>query len=218
MGAVPAARRRWCERCGGCGYFSHLQAAGRPETTVRSYGMDLLRWFRFVWAAGVGWDRAARADARDFCRWLQVAGKPVRPHWRARERPGDGTPGWFQAWLIRPRCGRIAKRCCAAFTAFTWKRARARWLTRSRWTGRAVAGGRMRTTTRWSRSAGNAPGLPAGGGLPDPRSVPDEEFNEIFAALPSHRDRALVAFYVSTGRGRRSCCRQPGAGQIRGGS
>ena len=32
-----------------------------------------------------------------------------------------------------------------------------------------------------------------------PRSVPDEEFNEIFAALGSHRDRALVAFYVSTG-------------------
>jgi hypothetical protein len=28
---------------------------------------------------------------------------------------------------------------------------------------------------------------------------PDEEFNEIFARLPSHRDRALVAFYVSTG-------------------
>ena len=32
-----------------------------------------------------------------------------------------------------------------------------------------------------------------------PRSVPDGEFNEIFAALRSHRDRALVAFYVSTG-------------------
>jgi site-specific recombinase XerD len=32
-----------------------------------------------------------------------------------------------------------------------------------------------------------------------PRSVPDPEFNEIFARLPSHRDRALVAFYVSTG-------------------
>ena len=31
------------------------------------------------------------------------------------------------------------------------------------------------------------------------QSVPDEEFNEIFARLPSHRDRALVAFYVSTG-------------------
>ncbi|WP_241997322.1 site-specific integrase [Rhodococcus sp. SMB37] len=32
-----------------------------------------------------------------------------------------------------------------------------------------------------------------------PRAVPDDEFNEIFARLPSHRDRALVAFYVSTG-------------------
>jgi hypothetical protein len=32
-----------------------------------------------------------------------------------------------------------------------------------------------------------------------PCSVPDDEFNEIFAKLPSHRDRALVAFYVSTG-------------------
>ncbi|MEU6904248.1 site-specific integrase [Streptomyces coeruleorubidus] len=32
-----------------------------------------------------------------------------------------------------------------------------------------------------------------------PRSVPDEEFNEIFAQLPSHRDRVMVAFYISTG-------------------
>jgi integrase len=32
-----------------------------------------------------------------------------------------------------------------------------------------------------------------------PRAVPDGEFNEIFARLRSHRDRALVAFYVSTG-------------------
>jgi len=32
-----------------------------------------------------------------------------------------------------------------------------------------------------------------------PRAVPDAEFNEIFARLRSHRDRALVAFYVSTG-------------------
>ena len=28
--------------------------------------------------------------------------------------------------------------------------------------------------------------------------MPDADLNEIFAALPSHRDRALVAFYVST--------------------
>ena len=76
-------------------YFGHLQAAGRAELTIRSYGMDLLRWFRFLWAAGVAWDRATRAEARDFCRWLQLAGKPARPHWRERDRPGPAAPGGF---------------------------------------------------------------------------------------------------------------------------
>ena len=32
-----------------------------------------------------------------------------------------------------------------------------------------------------------------------PQCIPDERFNELFAALGSHRDRALVAFWVSTG-------------------
>ncbi|MGH3562851.1 MAG: integrase, partial [Mycobacterium sp.] len=32
-----------------------------------------------------------------------------------------------------------------------------------------------------------------------PRNIAHAEFNEIFTRLPSHRDRALVAFYVSTG-------------------
>ena len=32
-----------------------------------------------------------------------------------------------------------------------------------------------------------------------PRSIPDEQFSELFARLGSHRDRALVAFWVSTG-------------------
>ena len=35
------------------GFFRDLLAAGRSEATVRSYGMDLLRWFRFLWAVGV---------------------------------------------------------------------------------------------------------------------------------------------------------------------
>ena len=32
-----------------------------------------------------------------------------------------------------------------------------------------------------------------------PRCIPDERFDELFARLGSHRDRALVAFWVSTG-------------------
>ena len=32
-----------------------------------------------------------------------------------------------------------------------------------------------------------------------PRAIPDELFNRVFAELGSHRDRALVALWVSTG-------------------
>jgi len=41
-------------------YFRDLQAAGRSTATLRSYGLDLLRWFRFLWAVGVPWKRATR--------------------------------------------------------------------------------------------------------------------------------------------------------------
>lgn len=68
------------------GIFAELAACGRPATSQRSYGMDLLRWFRFLWAIGVGWDQATRVEARDLCRWLQVAVKPTRPHLAAPRR------------------------------------------------------------------------------------------------------------------------------------
>src|SRR5258708_23674107 len=68
-------------------FFRDLQAAGRSEATLRSYAHDLLRWFRFLWAVEVPWDRATRIEARDFCRWMLVAGKPSRPH----SRSPDGT-------------------------------------------------------------------------------------------------------------------------------
>jgi hypothetical protein len=57
-------------------WFRDLRAAGRPPATVRSYGMDLQR--RFLWAIGLPWQQATRAEARDFCLWLMVAGKPGR--------------------------------------------------------------------------------------------------------------------------------------------
>src|SRR6185436_18119047 len=70
-------------------YFAELRACGRPATTQRSYGMDLLRWFRFLWALGVAWDQASWVEARDFCRWLQIVDKPAWPHWRRPD--GDGA-------------------------------------------------------------------------------------------------------------------------------
>ena len=93
-------------------FFAELAACGRPATTQRSYGMDLLRWFRFLWAVGVRWDQATRVEARDFCRWLQVADKPVRPHWRYpdwRRSGGYGAGG--RPGRPNPVTGQAVSRC-----------------------------------------------------------------------------------------------------------
>ena len=104
-------------------YFRDLQAAGRSASTLRSYGLDLLRWFRFLWAIGVPWSRASRIEARDFCRWMLIAGKPSRPHWRRR---GELVEQPSAVKVSRRRCGRIARRCCAASTSSTWVSSAAR--------------------------------------------------------------------------------------------
>lgn len=88
VGSLAATGSRWepyrlLDRSGGTveavgSFFADLLAAGRSEATVRSYGMDLLRWFRFLWAIDVCWDHATRVEARDFCRWLTVAGRDGR--------------------------------------------------------------------------------------------------------------------------------------------
>ncbi len=73
-------------------YLRELQACGRSASTQRSYGMDLLRWFRFLWTVGVGWDRATRVEARDFCSWLQIS---LHGPWRGRRagvKMGVGLP------------------------------------------------------------------------------------------------------------------------------
>jgi site-specific recombinase XerD len=181
-------------------YFSHLQAAGRSEATLRSYGMDLLRWFRFLWAAGVAWDRAGRAEARDFCRWLLVAGKPARPHWRDRDAGRAGAGGQASGRAYAPSVRAHSETVLRSFYDFhleagTGPLVNPFPLDRARSAGRAHAHHNPAEPFRKERTGLYRPVVVSR----IPRSIPDEEFNEIFAALPSHRDRALVAFYVSTG-------------------
>lgn len=198
-------------------YFLDLQAAGRSVATMRSYGMDLLRWFRFLWAVGVGWDRASRVEARDFSRWLQLAGKPARVHWRQRGQSTAGidglagvasSPGAVNAMTGKPLLG---KRYAASTIVHSETVLRAFYdfhgevcsgpvinpfpLARARRAGRANAHHNPMEPFRNERTGLYRPRVPRR----VPRSIPDEVFNELFARLPSHRDRALVAFFVSTG-------------------
>src|SRR5246500_5427923 len=178
-------------------YFRDLQAAGRSEATVRSYGMDLLRWFRFLWAVEVPWQRATRVEARDFSRWMVVAGKACRPHWR---RP-TVVPKTLQRKESYSQSVRAhSETVLRSFYNFhldagTGPVVNPFPLDRGRRGRRAHAHHNPMEPHRNERKGLYRPSVPPR----IPRSIPDEEFNEIFARLPSHRDRALVAFYVSTG-------------------
>lgn len=196
-------------------YLNHLQAAGRATTTQRSYGMDLLRWFRFLWTIEIGWEQATRIEARDFCRWLLITDKPARPHWRSA--PPDGpTRGTVQRTgratsspaTDKPTVGRGYAASTRAhnesvlrhFYDFhlevgTGPMVNPFPLARGRHGGRAHAHHNPLEPYQPARSGMYRPRLTPQA----PRHIPDEKFNELFAALSCHRDRALVAFWVSTG-------------------
>jgi integrase len=181
-------------------FLADLQAAGRSEATLRSYGMDLLRWFRFLWAVEVSWDRATRLEARDFCRWLQVAGKPVRPHWRSERDAGDEPAPRAANGAYSASVGAHSETVLRGFYDFHGATGSGPVLNpfpldRSGGGGRVHAHHNPMEPYRDERVGMYRPRLASR----VPRAVPDDEFNEIFARLPSHRDRALVAFYVSTG-------------------
>jgi site-specific recombinase XerD len=180
-------------------FLRDLQAAGRSSATLRSYGMDLLRWFRFLWAAEVAWDRATRIEARDFCRWLLVAGKPARPHWRkqgAITTTVRATAGEHYAASVRAHSETVLR----SFYDFhrdagTGPILNPFPLDRSRRSRRAHAHHNPMDDWNNERVGRYRPTVPRR----IPRAIPDDRFNELFAALSSNRDRALVAFWISTG-------------------
>lgn len=195
-------------------YLKDLQAAGRSVTTQRSYGMDLLRWFRFCWAVNVRWGQATRVEARDFCRWIQITAKPDR---LGRDSDADGRSTQAQGVAGRrapgapnPVTGKpnpagtyapaTALHCETVLRGFYEYHLQAG-------TGPIVNPFPLARAGR--RHAHHNPMEPFGmqrTGLYRPRlahrvprHIPDEKFNELFAQLSSHRDRALVALWVSTG-------------------
>lgn len=192
-------------------FFAELQACARPATTLRSYGMDLLRWWRFLAGWGVEWDRVTRPDARDFARWMQVAPKPVRTHWRRRLSgqaasaqavrggasvpnavTGRAGPGRLYSVSTRAHCEAVLRSFYAfhleegtgpIINPFPASRERRRLPAMAGQSARQSGGGRYR------------PSVPQR----LPRRIPDGHFNDLFAALRHHRDRALLAFWVSNG-------------------
>ena len=181
-------------------FLRELQASGRSVATLRSYAMDLLRWFRFGWAIEVAWDQATRVEARDFCRWLALRDKPSRFRGADAGKPnpvtGKPSPGNKYAVATRAHSETVLR----VFYDFhrdagTGPMVNPFPLSRDRRGGRAHAHHNPMEPFRKERVGLYRPRV----SQRIPRCIPEEMFNELFAGLASHRDRALVALWVSTG-------------------
>ena len=184
------------------GFLNELQASGRTAATQRSYALDLLRWFRFLWAVDVPWIQATRCEARDFSRWLALvekpprAGTPKRVAGAANPVTGKRSPGGKYA----PSTLAHSETVLRSFYTFHLEAGSGPIMNpfpvvRERVGARAHAHHNPMEPFARERSGRYRPRL----AQRVPRRIPDERFNQIFAQLRSDRDRALVALWVSTG-------------------
>jgi integrase len=169
--------------------------------TCRSYGYDLLRWFRLLWLLEVDWDKATEAETAVMVGWLRNRDNPQR-----RRRPGSPQAGSVNVRTGKPEPG-------AGYAPATI----AHVLT-------VVSGfydfhmhfgdGLLLNPVpqNASRRAALSHRSPLEGPRPHRRarlrprvtrrgvrSIPDGLFEELFAQMRSDRDRALLALYVSSG-------------------
>ncbi|MFD5887164.1 hypothetical protein ACFWHQ_14445 [Streptomyces sp. NPDC060334] len=78
-------------------YLRDLVLGDASALTGRSYGYDLLRWFRVLWAVDVGWEQATEAETTVMAvGWLRTAPNPQR----RRSRP-DSMPAGVRSSTCR---------------------------------------------------------------------------------------------------------------------
>ncbi|MEU2110097.1 site-specific integrase [Streptomyces sp. NPDC019507] len=183
-------------------YLRMCQACGFEPLSTEAYARALLRWFRFLWAVEVPWNRATSVEARDFTLWLQQ-----NKFHRRKPRPGRAGTVNARTGKRRPGAGTAPATInqtlsvVSEFYGTTWAWVPVHSSTRSRHGGQALVGnGTRRITIRFRRSRAAARPR-CGRRYPSGRRgpCPTAAFDELFAAMRYDRDRALLAFYVSSG-------------------
>ncbi|MEV2226927.1 tyrosine-type recombinase/integrase [Nocardia vinacea] len=190
-------------------FLRELLAAGRSPATLRSYGMDLLRWWRFLQAVEICWDRASRDEARDFSCWIQLTMK------QRHSAAGFNGTGWANIAVAPPNSITGKPALGAGYAPATVVHSET--VLRSFYDFHRDAGtgpilnpfpldparrsrrahAHRNPMDEWARERVGRyrPKMPQR----VPRAIPDQRFDELFAALGSNRDRALVAFWITTG-------------------
>jgi integrase len=183
-------------------YLRDLALSDLSPLTCRSYGYDLLRWFRVLWALEVAWECATPSEADVMVGWMKSAPNPQR----RRRKPGGTPPGAVNirtgkptlALGYAPRTINHALTVVFGFYAFHAHHGRGPVINpvpASRERRRALAHRSPIEATPVFRRGRLRQRVPAG----PPRAIPDALWDELFEAMTCDRDRALLLFYVSSG-------------------
>jgi integrase len=174
-------------------FLNTLLASGVSSGSVRSYSLALLRWWRFLAALGVPWQRATRVEVRDFVLWMRFTANPAVGS--GGSRSSAVNPGGYAPATINHNL--------AVLHGFYTDRMDAGVGPLLNPVPEALGRGGQRVGAHHNpmqpfelhRRAALRQKVPTR----LPRSLPDHLFDALFAVLGSDRDRALIAFYVSTG-------------------
>jgi integrase len=183
-------------------YLRDLLLGDVSSLTCRSYGHDLLRWFRLLWAVDVGWEQATETEAATLVGWLRTARNPQRH----RRREGGDPPG-----SVNPKTGKpvlaagYAPRTIAhnlsvvhgfyAFHLHFGQGPAINPVPENKARRQALAHRSPIEPVRRHQRARLRPKIPSR----QPRAIPDAQWEELFAQMRCNRDRALLACYVSSG-------------------
>ena len=183
-------------------FLRDFVARGNRPGSVRSYAYVLLRWWRWLLVVDVEWDKATSREVRDLVLWLGQATKP-RNSSRTTSAITAGTtnPMTRKRYLgdqYEPRTVRHGNAVLRSFYEF--------WI--------ELGGGPLVNPVALDRRGRrpNAHHNPLEPFRPEgrirynpklpkrvPREMPDERWNELFTALRSNRDRALLAVAIGNG-------------------
>jgi len=184
-------------------FLRDFVARGNAEGSVRSYCCALHRWWRFLVAVDVRWDKATSAETRDFVLWLLAAEKGRHsPRTVSAATAGGINPVTHKRYLGDRYEARTIRHSNAVLRTFYDY-----WI--------ELGDGPLVNPVPLDRAGGgraNAHHNPLEPFRPQgrvrynppvpkrrPRAMPDERWDDLFASMRSDRDRAVLAVAVSTG-------------------
>jgi integrase/recombinase XerD len=170
--------------------------------SVRSYAYVLLRWWRWLRAVGVAWDKATPAEARDLVLWLRQATKQRRvPRTASASTAGTVNPVTRKRHLgdrYEARTIRHNNAVLRGFYEFWIDLGEGPLINPVRLDRRGARANAHHNPLEQFRPEGRIrynPKLPK----TKPRAMPDERWRDLFAGLRSNRDRAMLAVAISNG-------------------